>query len=370
MKAKYREAVAGYLFLAPFLITMLVFFVYAFGRAVFFSFTNYNLFNINQLEWVWFENYLNLFQSDNFLRALTNTVTFAVVVTATQTVGALVMASVLNNRLRGISFFRAAYYMPSVTSSVVITLIFLWMFQRTGLFNYLTTQFLVYLPLLATFLALVVVLQILQVGLERRQGLPAGWLDPALLVVSLLLAGAGTFLLNLGGLIAPRDIPPVNFIWLNTRAQFPSQPEFLSTPIPLIAIMIQNVFTTIPTFMLMFLAALQNVPVSHYEAASLDGATPIQQFFHITVPSVQPVTFLVVTLGLIGTLQMFDQVAIFGNAVPTESVITLAYFVYDRMFPGAQLPEVGFASAAAMFLALLTLVVVLLQRLFIPSEQR
>ena len=120
--------------------------------------------------------------------------------------------------------------------------------------------------------------------------------------------------------------------------------------------------------MLMFLAALQDVPKSHYEAASIDGATPVQQFFYITVPSVQPVTFLVVTLGLIGTLQMFDQVAIFGDAVPLRSVITLAYFVYNRMFPGAQAPEVGFAAAAAMFLALLTLVVVLIQRRFIRSE--
>lgn len=76
------------------------------------------------------------------------------------------------------------------------------------------------------------------------------------------------------------------------------------------------------------------------------------------------------TLGLIGTLQMFDQVAIFGNTVPLELVITLAYFVYDRMFPGAQLPEVGFASAAAMFLAVLTLIVVLVQRVFIPSEKK
>ena len=83
--------------------------------------------------------------------------------------------------------------------------------------------------------------------------------------------------------------------------------------------MIQNIFTTIPTFMLMFLAALQDVPVSYYEAASLDGATAAQQFRYITVPSVRPVTFLVVTLGLIGTLQMFDQVAIFGNAVPLSS---------------------------------------------------
>ena len=362
MKQRFRDASAGYLFLAPFLLTVAIFFVYAFVRAVIFSFTDYNLFNINNLNFVGLQNYIELFRDDNFLRALKNTLTFSGVVTVLQTIGALIMASVLNQKVRGIGFFRAAYYIPSVTSSVVISLIFLWLFQRAGLINYLTTQFQMYLPQLAVFLLILIVVQVVQVSLERRRHLLATWTDPALLVISLLVALAGTVALSFSGIIAPRDIPPVDFIWLNTRE------NILFAPIPLVSIMILNVFTTIPSFMLMFLAALQNVPVSHYEAASLDGATPIQQFWHITVPSVQPVTFLVVTLGLIGTLQMFDQVAIFGNAVPTESVITLAYFVYDRMFPGAQLPEIGFASAAAMFLAVLTLIVVLIQRVFIPSE--
>ena len=364
MKRRFRDAAAGYLFLLPFLLTIGVFFVYAFVRAVVFSFTDYNLFNINNLQFVGFQNYLDLFQDDNFLRALVNSVTFATVVTALQTIGALLMAAVLNQKVRGLGFFRAAYYMPSVTSSVVITLIFLWLFQRTGLINYLTTEFLIYLPLILVFLAVTALMQLAQVSFERARNLPAGWTDPALLVISLLVALAVTVVLGVSGLVAPRDVAPVNFIWLNTQQQV----GFIG--VPLIVIMIQNIFTTIPTFMLMFLAALQDVPVSHYEAASLDGATAAQQFRYITVPSVRPVTFLVVTLGLIGTLQMFDQVAIFGDAVPLQSVITLAYFVYNRMFPGGQLPEVGFASSAAMFLAVLTLIVVLVQRVFIPSERR
>jgi multiple sugar transport system permease protein len=61
-------------------------------------------------------------------------------------------------------------------------------------------------------------------------------------------------------------------------------------------------------------------------------------------------------------------VAIFGDAAPLRSVVTLAYFVYNRMFPGAQTPEVGFAAAGAMFLALLTLTVVLLQRRLVRTE--
>ena len=367
MRTRRYETAAAFLFLAPFLVTLGIFFVFATVRAIYFSFTNYDLFN--SPEWVGLRNYRNLFLDELFLTALRNSLVFASVVTLVQTVGALVMASILNQRIRGMTFFRTAFYMPSVTSSVVISLIFLWLYQRRGAFNYLASQFSTYLPQILAFLAGVVLFQAIQVLWERSRGLPARALDPALLVVSLLVAGGATYLLTSLGVVMPREVADVDFVWLQTRQEVPAgAPMWLRAPVPLIAIMIQNVFTTIPTFMLMFLAALQDVPKSYYEAASLDGATPTQQFFYITVPSVRPVTFLVVTLGLIGTLQMFDQVAIFGNAVPLRSVITLAYFVYNRMFPGAQLPEVGFAAAAAMFLAVLTLIIVMFQRLFLRAE--
>jgi multiple sugar transport system permease protein len=361
------DAVAAYLFLLPFLLMLVIFFGYASVRAIYFSFTDYDLFR--PPNWVGLRNYVDLFRDPLFLSALRNSILFAVVVTAVQTFLALVMASVLNQRVRGIGFFRAAFFMPSVTSSVVITLIFLWMFQRRGLINYLTHQIQSAAPLIATFVVVLVAAQVLQVAWERSRRLPATWTDPALLVVSLLLATAVTWGLDVSGVVSARALPPVDFIWLQTRETIPpGAPFWLSVPIPLAAIMIQNIFTTVPTFMLMFLAALQDVPKSHYEAASLDGATPAQQFFHVTIPSVRPVTFLVLTLSMIGTLQMFDQVAIFGDAAPLRSMVTLAYFVYNRMFPGAQTPEVGFAAAGAIFLALLTLTVVLLQRRLVRSE--
>ncbi|MCW5818759.1 MAG: sugar ABC transporter permease [Trueperaceae bacterium] len=376
MRRSGRELLPALLFLLPFLAVLVVFFVYASARAVYFSFTDYDLFNAPK--WVGLENYRALFQDDNFLYALRNSLAFAAVVTTVQTAGALVTASALNRRVRGMTFFRSAFYMPAVTSSVVITLIFLWLFQRLGGINYLLTAAVRNAPTIAAFVLVAVVAQAAQVWLERRRWRAAAKagpkrtvaaLDPALLVVSLLVAASATAGLALLGYLAPRGTEAVAINWLQTRQEVPSgAPFFLRAPMPLVAIMVQNTFTTIPTFMLMFLAALQDVPRSYYEAAALDGANPAQQFFHITIPSLQPVVFLVVSLGLIGTLQMFDQVAIFGSAVPLQSVITLAYFVYNRMFPGAQLPEVGFASAAAMFLAALTLVIVLLQRTVLRAE--
>src|SRR5690606_22380732 len=367
MRQTRADARAAYLFLLPFLVLLAVFFGYAALRAIYFSFTDYDMFS--RPEWVGLSNYRRLFQDALFLSALRNSIVYAVVVTITQTFLALVMAAVLNQRIRGIGFFRSAYYMPSITSSVVITLIFLWMFQRRGVINYLIETFLRYLPVVGVFLLVAVVAQVVQVLVERYRGLPAGWGDPALAVVSLLVALAGTWVLNVVGVVAPRDVPTFDFIWLQTTDAVPAgAPFWLQVPVPLVAIMIQNVFTTVPTFMLLYLAAMQAVPKSQYEAAALDGAGPVQQFFYVTLPALRPVTFLVLTLGTIGSIKMFDQVAVFGNAAPLRSMVTLAYFVYDRMFPGASLPQVGFAAAAALFLAALTLVFVLAQRRFVRSE--
>ena len=96
MTMKNRETLAAYLFLLPFLILLAIFFAYAAIRALIFSFTNYDLFGTP--EFVGLQNYVNLFRDANFVTALRNSIVFAVIVTAVQTFGALVMATVLNHR--------------------------------------------------------------------------------------------------------------------------------------------------------------------------------------------------------------------------------------------------------------------------------
>ncbi|BAS25935.1 carbohydrate ABC transporter permease [Limnochorda pilosa] len=358
-----QEAAWSYLFLLPFLVTLGVFFAYAFVRTVYFSFTDYNLFAAPN--WVGLKNYLDLFRERLFLTALRNSVIFAAVVTVGQTLLALALAVALNQKIRGITAFRSLYYMPSITSSVVITLIFMWLFQRTGAINYLVTLASRYGPAVLTFAGLAALLQGLQVSWERWRGLPARPLDPALLVVSLLVGGALTWALWATYLPAPAAVAERQINWLNTRGRWPAG---WGAPVPLEAIMILNTWTTAPTFMLLFLAGLQDVPREFYEAAAVDGATGWTVFRRITLPHLQPVVFLVLTLGLIGTLQMFDQVAILGDQAPLEATVTLAYYVYHGVFPPGALPQVGLAAAAAVFLAVLTLVVVLVQRLVLRAE--
>ncbi|WP_407539771.1 sugar ABC transporter permease [Deinococcus radiomollis] len=356
--------VTAYLFLLPFLIVLAVFFFYAFGRAVFYSFSDFNLFNTPRL--IGLKPYAEVLADPNFKRALANTLLYSVITTAFQTVFALLMAIVLNRRLRGLAFFRAAWYMPSITSSVVITLIFLWLFQRRGAANYLFSQVGAAWPLIGTFLLALALVQAAQVWWERSRRLPAGVLDPALLVVSALVAGMLTGVLSVLGVVNAHPAVPLDYQYFADKWVSAGSTQVIS--VPMLVIIVQNVFTTVPTLMLFFLAGLQGVPESLYEAAEIDGATPVQQFFNVTVPMLRPVSFYVITVGLIGTLQMFDQVAIIGSAAPQNTIITLAYYVYRNTFQNGVAP-VNLASAAAIILALITLALVFVQRRFFVAPE-
>jgi multiple sugar transport system permease protein len=186
--------------------------------------------------------------------------------------------------------------------------------------------------------------------------------DPLFLIMSLVVAAAVTFVLLLGQML-PRYNEAFLVSWLNT------QQRILFLPQTLASVALMNIFTTVPTLMLLFLAGLQSIPRSLYEAAELDGATAFQQFRDITVPAVAPVTFAVVTLGIIGTLQMFDQVAILGDAAPLQSRVTLAFYIYANAFPEGAAPRVGVSSAAAILLGVLTIILVYIQRRFGISDK-
>lgn len=362
LKASSLEALYALLLLLPFLFTLGVFFLYAFLRAMVFSFTDYNLFDPPR--WVGLANYLRLVQDPLFLTALKHSLAYSLIVTTLQTLLALLLALALNRPLRGVTFFRTLYYLPSVVSTAAASLLLLWLFQRTGVVNQGLSFLLGSLPFLALGFVLFALVQGLGVAWWRRRGRALPLLDPGLAWVSLALALLGVYLLGQVGWVRPWEVR-VDIPWLTTRT------TFLGLPYPLWAIILMNTYTTIPTFMVIFLAGLKGIPQTLYEAAALDGASPWVVLTRITLPLLRPVLFLVVTLGLIGTLQLFDQVLFVGGAggAPLESTITLAYYVYGNVFPPGASPRVGLASAAALVLAGLTLAVVLLQRRFGVGER-
>ena len=111
--------------------------------------------------------------------------------------------------------------------------------------------------------------------------------------------------------------------------------------------------------MLIFVAALQDVPLQVYEAASIDGATAWQAFRKITLPLLRPTTFFIVTLGLIGTFQVFDQVYVMSSGGPAKTTLTIAYMVYREGFKNSAM---GIGATVAIVLFFIIFIVTMLQR--------
>lgn len=150
--------------------------------------------------------------------------------------------------------------------------------------------------------------------------------------------------------------------WASTNILGLTAWDWLSGPsVTMMTIMILNTWTTIGTMMVIFLAALQNIPSSVYEAAAIDGATSWQTFRRITVPLLAPTTFFVVTLGLIGTFQVFDQIYVISSGGPAKTTLTIAYIVYQNGFNNSQM---GLAAATALVLFGIIFVFTMVQRLF------
>lgn len=293
-KRQLQEWRQGYLFLTPALLIIGVFIGISALFVVYLSFHKVNLFT-DTYTFVGIDNYLRLFTDQIARKALTNSLTFSLVVIPCQTAIALVVASVLNSNIRGKYAFRTIYFLPTLTSSSALTLIFMFMFSVTGPINTM---------------------------LIKAGALPVG-----------------------GG---------INFL---------NDPKFA-----LKVIMVMNIWSTVPQYTTMYLASLQDLPNSLYEAAAIDGATAWKKFINVTVPYLKPITTYVLLTGIIGTLQMFDQAYIFSNGSggPANSTLTVSLMVYRYAFGTNN--AMGYASTIAIILALVIMVVSFISEKLNDSE--
>jgi multiple sugar transport system permease protein len=326
---KTQEAVAGLSFVAPSLIVIILFVFLPMAFALTISFTDWTgLVPVSEAKWNNFENYNKLLFQDHpnrdaFSRALKNTAYYALGVVPTQTVISLLLAVIVNQRfLKFRGFFRTAFYFPSITSAVVIGTIFLWLFNRDGLINQL--------------------ISFISGGTYR----PVTWLND--------LNGLFHNLFRVFGLTI--QTAPA---WMrNTEIFGQTVWQWLSGPsVTMLAIMLLAIWTTSGTLMLIFLAALQDIPTQLYEAASVDGATRWQQFRKITLPLLRPTTFFVITIGLIGTFQVFDQIYVISSGAPAGTTVTIAYLVYT-----SSRGEASASAATAFLLFVIIMIFTLIQR--------
>ncbi|GAB3708788.1 carbohydrate ABC transporter permease [Nocardiopsis oceani] len=321
---------AGWLFTAPALTLLLVFVAAPIAMALW----------VSVLDWdgqsdplapgqdvVGADNYRALLAEDTLLRrdfmiSVRNTLYYVLINVPLVTALSFGLALVVNNRLlRGRSFFRTIFYFPSITSSVAISITFLFLFQGTGAINQ----------------ALAVA------GVEGPN-----WFTDSRGLVHIVLGSAG---------LDP-DAPPA---WLadTTMGGLPLW-EWISGPsVAMCAIISLTTWATSGTFMLFFLAGLQNIPESVEEAARIDGANAWQRFRHVTLPLMRRSVTLVMTLALIGSWQVFDQVYIMSQGAPAKTTLTPAFLSYVTSFTDG---DFGAGAAVAFVLFAIIVSLTLVQR--------
>lgn len=329
------EAVAGWAFMTPVLVGLGIFLILPIGIAFYISFTDWNgLVPPGQASYVGIDNYRALLTETGrpqreFALAMRNNFYYVLGVVPAQTVIAFVLAVIVNQKfLRGKGFFRTAYYFPSITSSIAVSIIFIFLFSRGGAINRLIT------PILPV---------------DDR----INWLDNANGLVH-------NFLGVLGVERAPAWLSGNSFMGLSWW-------EWISGPsVTMYAIMILATWTTIGTLMLIFLAGLQNIPGEVEEASMVDGATPWQRFRLVTIPMMKQPLFFVITIGLIGTWQVFDQIFAISAGGPQGTTFTPAYLVYREGFRNFAM---GRATAVAFILFVIIILFTLVQRRILKPDE-
>jgi multiple sugar transport system permease protein len=327
------EGRAGWLFVAPAILIIGLFLVVPILLALYVSFSDWNGLGspLANSSVVGAENYQAVLVDDGLARrdfgtSIRNNGYYVLLVVPLQTALSLFLAVQVNRRtLRGRGFFRTAFYFPSVTSSVAITTIFLFLFSASGAVNSVLQWF----------------------GINGPN-----WFNDPRGVIHTLLAGLGV--INAPAALAGTG--PLGVTWW----------EWLAGPsVAMSTLIILAVFTTSGTFMLLFLAALQNIGGEIDEAALMDGAGAFRKFFSVTLPMLKPTLFTVLTLGLIGTWQLFDQVAFTGGGAPGKTVLTPAYLAYQTSFIDLNWGE---GAAISFILFVIIVALTLLQRLVLHDR--
>ncbi len=277
---------AGWMFAAPALLVIAVFFFLPVLAALALSLTDFDIYalaNPDNLRFVGARNYLSLLQTPLFWKALGNTLLF-VVVGVPLSIGASLGAALLLHagvaRLKGV--FRTALFAPVVTTVVAVAVIWKYLLHtRYGLINYALGAF----------------------GID-----PVDWLgDPNWAMPAIILFA----------------------VWKNFGYN-----------------------------MVIFLAALQNIPEDLYEAARVDGAGALQQFRFVTLSALAPTLLLVSILTMAGYFQLFAEPYVMTQGGPLQSTTSVLYFMYEEGFKWWNL---GSASAVAFILFLLMFAVTMLQ---------
>ncbi len=273
-----------WLFLSPWLIGFLFFGAGPIFASLLLSLTDYSIFRPPR--YVGLQNYKELLAGDPLIyKAFWNTLFYTVFAVPLGTAAALLVAMLLNQKVRGLSVWRTIYYLPCVVSGVAMGVLWRWIFNpEIGLANALLRPFLRVFDLP-----------------DPKWLLDPNLAKPAYVLMSLWGIGGG---------------------------------------------------------MIIFLAGLQGVPTHLYEAAEIDGAGRWSKFWNVTLPMLTPVVFFSLTMGFIGSFQIFAQAYVMSGRGVANSTLFYVLYLFDQAF---RYFRMGYASAMAWVLFGIVLIVTVIQ---------
>lgn len=285
MIKQVRKSLVWYVFIAPTFILFGLFVVYPTLETFRLSFFREVA---TQQELVGFAHYVRLLTNQVFINALLNTAFLGLAFLLLVIPISLVLASLLNNLRVAPNLFRVIYFLPQVTSTVAVALVFSYVFQPNwGLVN-----------------------------------------------------GA------------------LRFIGVNPLPLWLAEPRYVLTG-SRSAVTILAIWVALGYYMLIFMAGLQSIPVDFYDAAVVDGASPLQTWWYITIPSLRPSFVFLFITGIIDAMSRFSDLWTLGGpaGTPARSLQTIVMFIYQTAFEGN---DYNLASAASVILFLIVLGVTLI----------
>jgi ABC-type sugar transport system permease subunit len=365
-----RRSLTGYAFAAPWLVALVFLIGYPFAASLYFSTCEYP--PLRGPLFVGLENYGELVRDGVFRQSMMVTVVFAVVAIPLGVVLALTLAMLLNTRIRGKSVYRVIYYLPHLVPSVVVAILWMWMFNpQFGILNvvlapfgraaaFLLTPFAAARPGVPGWAALLLVIATLVAWRwlgKRAVDLGCTSRERYLLASRIALAVfAASALFALTVWIEPVDLRKMRSPgWLTDADPFPS--GLGVAPSWALWALVYMSMWGVGQMAIIYLAKLQDVPAELYEAADLDGASWWQKTRHITIPMISPVILFNVVMGIIGAFQVFTEPYIMTGGGPEDKTRFVAMFIYDQAF---QYQRLGYASAVAWVLFLVIVALTML----------
>lgn len=275
-----RDSLAGFLFIAPQLIGIVIFVLIPLGLVFWYSLHEWNVL-ANTFTYTGAQNYRMLVEDDNLRDVLGATAIFSAGLVVFNLSLALLLAVLLNQKLAGIAIFRTLFFSPVVVSLVAWTIVWGFLLQKNG---------------------------------------------------------------GINGMLLMAGIEGPNWLREETTA--------------MISVVVVQVFKNVGLNMILFLAALQGVPKELYEAARIDGAPAFKQFRRITLPLISPTILLTSIITIVGSLQVFAQIAVLTQGGPGLSTTVLVYYLYQQAF---QFHFFGYGSTLSILLFVIVAVLTFAQ---------